>query len=141
MKTRLRAVLLIALQVILVSACTSPPAASNRNAAVGNSNASGSPNQPPPPATSPPIPDQKRLLVGSIEVTSTPPRAKVLLILRDEGGASEPQSRGVTPTTIERLSPGKYTVHLELAGYRYFQKDVEVKENTTTKVKAVLKRE
>jgi HSP20 family molecular chaperone IbpA len=61
--------------------------------------------------------------------------------MKDEGGASPPQPRGVTPTTIERLSPGKYTVHLELPGYRYFQKDVEVKENATIKVRATLRRE
>jgi hypothetical protein len=137
MKTKPRAALLIAFQALLLTACTSPPAAENRNAAAGNRNATASANQPAPPAAA----EQKRLTVGSIEVTSTPPKAKVLLILRDESGASEPQPRGVTPTTIERLSPGKYTVHLELPGYRFYQQNVEVKENTTTKVKAVLRRE
>jgi hypothetical protein len=134
MKTRPGVALFIALQVGLLTSCTSPPAAENRNAP-------GSANQAAPAKPAPAAAEPKRLTFGTIEVTSTPPKAKVLLILRDEGGASEPQPRGVTPTTIERLSPGKYTVHLELPGYRFFQQTVEVKENTTTKVKAVLKRE
>jgi hypothetical protein len=65
----------------------------------------------------------------------------VLLISIDESGAAEPQPRGVTPTTITRLSPGKYTVDLEMPGYRYYQKTVQVKENVTAKVDAVLRKQ
>jgi PEGA domain-containing protein len=77
---------------------------------------------------------------GGIEVTSTPPGARVLLVSVDEGGAGEPQPRGVTPTTITGVYPGKYTVDLEKPGYRFFQKDVVVKENGTAKVKATLRK-
>lgn len=78
---------------------------------------------------------------GSIEVTSTPAGARVLLVSVDEGGAGEPQPRGVTPTTITGVYPGKYTVDLEKPGYRFFQKDVVVKENVTAKVKATLRKQ
>src|SRR5215510_484824 len=77
---------------------------------------------------------------GSIEVTSIPPGAKVLLIPTDEAGAGEPQSKGVTPTTIEGLEPGKYTVDLEKPGYKFFQKEVAVKAGTVAKIKATLKK-
>ncbi len=77
---------------------------------------------------------------GSIEVTSTPPGARVLLVSVDEGGAGEPQPRGVTPTTITGVYPGKYTVDLEKPGHRFFQKNVVVKENVTAKVKAILRK-
>lgn len=77
---------------------------------------------------------------GSIEVTSIPPGARVLLVLVDDGGAGEPQPRGVTPTTITGVYPGKYTVDLEKPGYRFFQKDVVVKENVTATVKATLRK-
>lgn len=80
-------------------------------------------------------------LTGSIEVTSTPPGARVLLVLIDEGGASEPQPRGVTPTTITGVYPGKYTLDLEKPGYRFFQKNVVVKANSTAKVNAALRKQ
>jgi hypothetical protein len=63
-----------------------------------------------------------------------------LLVSTDEGGAGEPQSRGLTPTTISGLHPGKYTVDLEKPGYRFFQKEVLVKEGAVAKVHAALKR-
>ena len=78
---------------------------------------------------------------GSIEVTSTPPGAKVLLIPTDEAGAGEPQPKGVTPTTIEDLEPGKYTVDLEKPGYKFSQKEVIVKAGTVAKVKATLRKQ
>ena len=78
---------------------------------------------------------------GSIEVTSTPAGARVLLVSVDEGGAGEPQPRGVTPTTVTGVYPGKYTIDLEKPGYRFFQKDVVVKENATSKVKATLRKQ
>jgi len=78
---------------------------------------------------------------GTIEVTSVPPGARVLLVSTDEGGAGEPKSKGLTPTSITGLQPGKYTVDLEKPGYRFFQKEVVVKEGVVTKVNASLKRQ
>jgi len=77
---------------------------------------------------------------GSIEVTSSPAGARVLLVDSDEGGAGEPQARGVTPLTITGLKPGKYTVDLERQGYKFFQKEVTVKTGATVKVNAALKK-
>jgi len=59
----------------------------------------------------------------------------------DEGGAGEPKSKGLTPTSITGLQPGKYTVDLEKPGYRFFQKEVVVKEGVVTKVNASLKKQ
>lgn len=83
-------------------------------------------------------PEQKT--TGSIDVTSTPPGARVLLVATDEGGAGEPQPKGITPTTITGLAPGKYTVDLEKPGYRFSQTEVKVKGGTTAKVAATLKK-
>jgi hypothetical protein len=67
--------------------------------------------------------------------------ATIILISEDEGGGfGRPQNRGSTPTTITDVTPGKYTVHLELNGYKAFQKSVEVKADQTTTVTADLKR-
>jgi len=76
---------------------------------------------------------------GTIEVASAPPGARVLLIPVDEGGASVPQVRGATPATITDLSPGKYAVSLEKPGYKSYQKEVVVKADSTTTVKAKLR--
>lgn len=84
-------------------------------------------------------PEQKT--TGSIEVTSSPPGARVLLVSTDEGGAGEPQARGQTPTTISGLKPGKYTVDIEKAGYRFFQKDVAVTDGKTVQINATLKKQ
>jgi hypothetical protein len=65
----------------------------------------------------------------------------VLLVAVDEGGAGEPQSRGVTPTTITGVYPGTYTVDLERPGYKFFQKKVVVKENAISKVSAALRKQ
>ena len=78
---------------------------------------------------------------GSIDVTSTPPGARVLLVATDEGGAGEPQPKGITPTTITGLAPGKYTVDLEKPGYRFSQTEVKVKAGATAKVAASLKKQ
>lgn len=77
---------------------------------------------------------------GTIEVSSVPPGARVLLVSTDEAGAGEPQSKGLTPTSITGLQPGKYTVDLEKTGYKFFQKQVVVKEGAITKVNASLKK-
>ena len=65
----------------------------------------------------------------------------MLLVSTDVGGAGEPQSKGVTPTTITGLQPGKYTVDLEKPGYKFFQKEIVVKQGSTTKVAASLKKQ
>lgn len=77
---------------------------------------------------------------GTIEVSSVPPGARVLLVSTDEAGAGEPQSKGLTPTSITGLQPGKYTVDLEKTGYKFFQKQLVVKEGAVTKVNASLKK-
>lgn len=78
---------------------------------------------------------------GTIKVNSVPPGARVLLVSTDEAGAGEPKSKGVTPTTITDLQPGKYTVDLEKPGYRFFQKEIVVKEGAVAKVNATLKKQ
>ena len=65
----------------------------------------------------------------------------MLLISNDEGGAGEPQPKGLTPTTITGIQPGKYTVDLERPGYRFFQKEIVVKAGKTTKVIGTLKKQ
>lgn len=119
-----------------ILACSTQPAGNNANTRVANSNTqsnaalSASQNKP----------VQQSATSGSIEVNSTPPGAKVLLVSTDESGAGEPQPKGLTPTTISGLSPGKYTVDLEKPGYKFFQKEVTVKTGTTAKVTAPLKK-
>ena len=79
--------------------------------------------------------------LGGIKVGSRPMGATIMLISEDEGGGfGRPQVRGATPTTITDVPPGKYTVHLELSGYKAFQKSVEVKPDQVTTVTADLKR-
>lgn len=124
---------LLAATVALAAGCTatSPTKTSESNANVGASQSNVSKNSATKKA------DQT---TGTIEVTSVPPGAKVLLVPTDEAGAGEPQSRGLTPTTIEGLEPGKYTVDLEKPGYKFFQKEVVVKAGAVTKVSAPLKK-
>jgi hypothetical protein len=78
--------------------------------------------------------------LGGIKVGSRPAGATITLIPEDEAGAGRPQGHGSTPATIIDLIPGKYTIHLELAGYKSFQKSVEVKPDETTPVTAQLTR-
>jgi hypothetical protein len=63
-----------------------------------------------------------------------------MLITEAVGGASPPEPRGTTPTTITDLEPGTYTVHLEKPGYKFFQKTVLVKEGKDASVIATLKK-
>ena len=116
-------------------ACTTaPPANTNQpslNANATPANAS--------PAKSSEKPNQSS--TGTIEVSSAPPGARVLLISTDGDAAGEPQSKGSTPTMISGVQPGKYTVDLEKTGYRFFQKDITVKKDSTAKVSATLKKQ
>lgn len=127
--------LLIAVSAGLETACaTAPPENGNRPNINANATAPDSSQ------TNSSRPANKST-TGSIEVTSVPPGARVLLISSDQGGAGEPQSKGVTPTTITDVQPGKYTVDLERPGYRFFQKEVEVKAGKAVKVSATLRKQ
>lgn len=127
--------LVLAVSVGLETACTTaPPANSNRpninaNATAPDTSQTNTSHQ------------TNKSTTGSIEVTSVPPGARVLLISSDEGGAGEPQSKGLTPTTITDVQPGKYTVDLERTGYRFFQKEIEVKAGKAVKVSATLRKQ
>jgi hypothetical protein len=136
---RFRIFLALAIPLLLTASACEKGTDSNQ-AAANRSNAGTDDSKSSIPATANASPggEAKKIAFGTLEITSKPPGARVLLIATDEGGASEPQPRGVTPTTITHLSPGKYTVDLELTGYKYFQKKVEVKEDQTVKVTAVL---
>lgn len=122
---------LLAAVLAILAACTTSPTKNDSNANVGSAQANVSKNAAVKKA------DQTK---GAIEVTSVPPGAKVLLVPTDEAGAGEPQSKGLTPTTIENLEPGKYTVDLEKPGYKFFQKEVVVKAGATAKVNATLRK-
>jgi PEGA domain-containing protein len=126
---------LCALNLLIATACSpaSTSNATNQNASNANAAQSKPINSNSPAAA-------KQSTGASIEVTSAPPGAGVTLIPTSEAGAGSPQSYGLTPTTITNLAPGDYTVHLEKTGYKYFQKEVKLKENATVKVNAALKK-
>lgn len=124
------------LSLTIVTSCSGPPASSNQTSTNKNTNAAVSNSS---PANSNLQTNQGSK--GTIEVSSVPPGAKVLLISDDESGAGEPQSKGLTPTTITGIEPGKYTVHLERPGYKFFQKDITVKAGSTVKVNGTLKKQ
>jgi PEGA domain. len=76
---------------------------------------------------------------GSIEIGSAPPGAGITLVPPPESGGT-PLAYGPTPATIKDLAPGKYTVSLSMNGYKNFQQEVEVKADSTVRVKALLKK-
>ena len=112
---------------------------SQRQPDLGGQNANSSQHSEP---TAPILPQgQSKPGMGGIKVGSRPMGATVILIAEEEGGGfGKPQVRGTTPTTITDVAPGKYTVHLELNGYKAFQKSIEVKPDDTATVVADLKR-
>lgn len=125
---------------VIVTACTTAqPTNSNQS----NGNASTSPPIVSPSNSSAAKPPQQSnpVTTGSIEVASTPAGARVLLVSTGAEGAGQPQTKGVTPTTITGLEPGKYTVDLEKPGFRFFQKEVEVRPGQTIKVSTNLKKQ
>jgi hypothetical protein len=139
MKPTLRT-FLFCLSLTMVASCTSPPTSSNQagNQASSNRNTNtAASNSSPTNSTL----QTKQSSTGTIEVTSAPPGARVLLISNEESGAGEPQSKGLTPTTITGVQPGKYTVHLERSGYKFFQKEITVKTGSTVKVNGILKKQ
>ena len=76
---------------------------------------------------------------GTIEIESTPTGAAVILIRSEDGSAGNPERKGSTPLTITGVAPGQYSIDLEKTGFKSFQKDVDVKENKTLKIRATLK--
>jgi hypothetical protein len=127
--------LLLGASYAMVTACaTAPPANTNQpsvnaNATPSNSSQAKASEQPNQSST------------GTIEVSSLPPGARVLLISTDGDIAGEPQPKGVTPTNLTGVRPGKYTVDLEKTGYRFFQKDITVKKGSTVKISATLRKQ
>ena len=139
---RVLILMFIGVSLAMGAACTTAPPANtnqpstNTNTAQSNSNAASSNTSQAKPAQ-----QSNQGSTGTIEVSSTPPGARVLLISNDEGGAGEPQSKGLTPTTITGVKPGKYTVDLERPGYRFFQRAVEVRAGKTLKINAPLRKQ
>ena len=127
--------LFLGLGLAMESACTpAPPANTNQS----NINTNAAPSN---SSQTKPTQQSNQSTTGTIEVSSVPPGARVLLISNDEGGAGEPQLKGLTPTTITDIQPGKYTVDLERPGYKFFQKEIVVKGGKTTKVSGTLKKQ
>jgi PEGA domain len=140
LRRRIPILFFLAGSCLIETACTSATPA-NGNQHIGNANSTPSNVA---QATSPaakPSQQPNQSTTGSIEVSSTPPGAKVLLVSTEGGLAGEPQPKGLTPTTITGLEPGKYTVDLERPGYRFYQKEVTVKAGSTAKVNATLKKQ
>ncbi len=131
---RVLILLFLGVSLAMVTACTTAPPANtnqpsvNANVTPSNSSQTKASEQP------------NERTTGTIEVSSVPPGAQVLLIATDEDTAGEPQRKGLTPTTIAGVKPGKYTIDLEKAGYRFFQKEIVVKKAATTKVSATLRK-
>ncbi|HVG21355.1 MAG TPA: PEGA domain-containing protein [Blastocatellia bacterium] len=125
----------------ITTACTEAPTAGNNNQTNGNVGlqAGGNANAAEPAKGSAPA-KAEQTGTGSIEVKSTPPGARVILIALDEEGA-EPQQRGSTPTTLTDIPVGKYTVDVEKTGYKFYQKNIKVQENKTVQVNASLQKE
>jgi hypothetical protein len=136
---RLEAFLACALAI--TTACTASPAEDNKNQANGNTGpqAAGNSNEPQAAAGKTGA-KPEQVGTGSIEVSSTPPGARVILISLDEEGA-EPQQKGATPTTLTGIPAGKYTVDVEKTGYKFYQKNIKVQENKTVQVNAFLQKE
>lgn len=132
-KPRLLSLFLLGVSVGLLMGCAKAPLG-NANQPSANANTAPVNSS----STKPAQPDNKT--TGSIEVTSTPPGARVLLIATDEDTAGEPQSKGLTPTTITGVRPGKYTVDLEKQGYKFFRKEITVKRGSAVKITATLKK-
>ncbi len=130
-------VMFAVLGVVAMTACKTSNPSPNGNQRAVNSNESSAAQSNSSEKSSQPA----QSTTGTIEVTSTPPGASVVLIANDETGSTEPQVKGITPNTIKGLAPGKYTVHLERYGYKFSQKEVTVKAGKTAKVSVALKKQ
>lgn len=119
------------------TACTRPtanqnaPATANANQTAANGNLRA--EQRPSPAQDP--------ARGSINVTSTPAGAVILLISEGDGAAGAPQRKGSTPMMLTDIEPGKYTIAIEKPGYKAFQKEIKVDASKTVKVAAALRKQ
>ena len=136
MKPTANVLITFVLSVLAIEiACTSgAPANMNQPAANTNTASAAAPQS---KASSQPTSNN----IGTIDVSSTPRGARVLLVSTGGDGAGEPQPKGLTPTTITGIQPGKYTVDIEMPGYRFFQKEVTVKAGATVRVTAKLKKQ
>lgn len=121
---------LVALSLAVLSGCARPSETANKEGSQPSA------AQPSTPAILPK--DQSKPGLGSIKVGSRPTGAAILLISEEGADGGRPQLRGSTPTTVTDVVPGKYTVHLELRGYKAFQKIVEVQPDQTVTVTADL---
>lgn len=74
-------------------------------------------------------------------MVSAPAGAAVTLIAIGEGFAGQPESKGSTPVMATGITAGKYTVDVEKPGYKFYQKDVDVKDGQTVKLNILLKKE
>ena len=128
-------VLIVVVSAAAHLACATPQPANTNQPAV-NANTASSNSSPAKPAQ----PAASNSTTGTIEVTSVPPGAGIVLIATDDDTASEPQRKGATPATISGVKPGKYTVNLEKQGYRFYQKEVTVKVGKSVKIAASLKK-
>ncbi|HKY05749.1 MAG TPA: PEGA domain-containing protein [Blastocatellia bacterium] len=140
MKRRFSA-LVFACSLTVLAACTRPVANQNSpGAANANQNANRSAANQNSRQQQPAAPAQDPAL-GSIDVTSTPSGAVILLIAEGEGSAGAPQRKGSTPQTLTNIEPGKYTVAIEKPGYKAFQKEIKVEPSKTVKVAASLRKQ
>jgi PEGA domain-containing protein len=124
-------------------ACTANSTTGNNNQTAGNTNTqtSGNSNEARSQSSADKsAPKAEQAGTGSIEVRSSPPGARVILISLDEDGA-EPQQRGSTPTILTGVPVGKYTIDIEKPGYKFYQKNIKVEENKTVEVSAPLRKE
>ena len=91
--------LFLGLSLAMETACTpAPPANTNQS----NINTNAAPSN---SSQTKPTQQSNQSSTGTIEVSSVPPGARVLLISNDEGGAGEPQPKGLTPTTVTGIQP------------------------------------
>ena len=134
----LTTVLLVLSLAAQLACSTAPPA--NTNQSSSNQPAANANTTPSNASASKPA-AQADNTTGTIEVTSVPPGASVVLIATDDDTASEPQQKGSTPTTITGVKPGNYTVHLERLGYRFFQRNVKISAGKTVRINAPLKKQ
>src|SRR6266487_3911965 len=135
LRPQVLSLLFLGLGLAMETACTpAPPANTNQS----NINTNAAPSN---SSQTKPTQQSNQSSTGTIEVSSVPPGARVLLISNDESGAGEPQAKGQTPTTDTGIQPGKYTVDLERPGYKFFQKEIVVKGGKTTKVSGTLKKQ
>ena len=132
---------ILVLMIAILNACVDGPATGG-NPNASNSNASAQPAGSPAQSKSAGDSAQPKgkTDLGTIEIISYPAGAGVILISEDEGGAGLPQPRGSTPTVINDLAPGKYSLHLELDGYKPYQKSIEVKAGKISTIKTPLQK-